>query len=146
MRRKAPLLIHKSDVPKLAAYLTQVAGRVPLGPPPKRKVAEPELTAPPPPPTPPEEPALKTPEEPAPPAVDDAVAKAQQEAQQQLDEEGQSLLERRCSKCHSLSRVFMRLDSQPSAMATLERMRWKTGSGISDDDAQLLERFLKSQF
>jgi cytochrome c5 len=155
MRRKAPLLIHKSDVPHLAAYLTQVAGRVPAGGTAVKKQPdllfppEPELSAPPPPPEEElkrPEPEVKHPDDPALRAALEAQLAAQQAAQQQLDEEGQSLLERRCSKCHSLTRVFMRLDTAGSAVSTLERMRWKTGSGISDDDAQLLVRFLRSQF
>ncbi len=155
MRRKAPLLIHRSDVPHLAAYLTQVLGRVPA-PGAHRRVAEraPQAAPDAGPPEPvaeplPEEP-LKVPEaEPTPPAEDAALKaalEAQALAQQKLDEEGQALLERRCSKCHTLGRVFTKLDSPAVSLATLERMRWKTGSGITDDEAQLLERFLRSQF
>jgi hypothetical protein len=55
------------------------------------------------------------------------------------------LLEDRCSKCHTLNRVFARVDSLAAGEAIIERMRRKTGSGISPDDARILLRFLASR-
>jgi hypothetical protein len=42
--------------------------------------------------------------------------------------------------------VFGKLDSYERALFTLKRMRLKTGSGISRDDYERLEAFLKAQF
>ncbi len=153
MRKKAPLLIHKSDVPRLAAYMTQVLERVPAGysARPRRPAEKPEAKAAPdagmpeviaaapaelkePEPLPPEDPALR------------AALEAQAAAQTRLDEEGQALIERRCSKCHTLGRVFSKLDNPGASLATLDRMRWKTGSGISDEEAELIARFIRAQF
>jgi hypothetical protein len=58
---------------------------------------------------------------------------------------GPELLEERCSKCHTLFRVFTKMDSVVVGEATIERMRRKTGSGISPRDAAILKRFLRSR-
>ena len=55
-------------------------------------------------------------------------------------------MEQKCSKCHALVRVFTKLDSMPRALSTVERMRRKTGSGISVEEAELLERYIRTQF
>ena len=84
-------------------------------------------------------PEVEEPEElPPPPAV--------AAAEEAVDEEGAELMQRRCSKCHTLVRVFGKLDSYERALFTLKRMRLKTGSGISRDDYERLETFLKAQF
>ena len=55
-------------------------------------------------------------------------------------------MERRCSKCHTLGRVYGKLDSFERSRAILERMRLKTGSGITEHDFKLLEDYLRAQF
>ena len=52
----------------------------------------------------------------------------------------------RCSKCHTLGRIYARLDTLERSLTTLERMRLKTGSGITDHDFRLLEDYLRTQF
>ena len=123
------------DVRVLTEYLVKTLKLVP----PVRKPA----------PASPEEPAapaveapkeIEEPDEPPPPPP------IVQAAEEQVDEEGAELMQRRCSKCHTLVRVFGKLDSYERALFTLQRMRLKTGSGISRDDYERLEAFLKAQF
>jgi hypothetical protein len=42
--------------------------------------------------------------------------------------------------------VYGRLDTLERSMQTLERMRLKTGSGITDHDMETLEAYLRTQF
>ena len=62
-----------------------------------------------------------------------------------LEVEGFDRMQARCSKCHTLGRVYQKLDSLEVALTTLTRMRLKTGSGISRADARLLEAYLRAQ-
>jgi hypothetical protein len=148
MRAKAPVLITRSDVRVLTEYLVKTLKLVPHTPRPIPHEPAPHEPAPhePPPhePAPHEPPPLATepkeePDEltPLPPMI---------AADVQVDEEGAELLLQRCSKCHTLQRVFGKLDSYERALFTLRRMRLKTGSGITRDDYERLEAFLKAQF
>jgi cytochrome c5 len=58
-----------------------------------------------------------------------------------LEQEGTRLIEERCSKCHTLYRVFTKLGSADAVESIIERMRKKTGSGISPDDVDTMRRF-----
>jgi Photosystem P840 reaction-centre cytochrome c-551 len=151
MRQKAPLLISRSDAQLLTKYITQTLKLVvptPARPVPPSTTAKPTSsppTAPPPtgpelkpmpelPPDPPSLPPLSaTPEELPPPDLE-------------LDAQATQIIQQRCSKCHALGRVYMRLDTYERSMTTLERMRLKTGSGITDDELAVLERYLRAQF
>jgi hypothetical protein len=42
--------------------------------------------------------------------------------------------------------VYGRLDTLDRSLSTLERMRLKTGSGITDDEMKLMEEYLRAQF
>lgn len=68
------------------------------------------------------------------------------EAHEALDAQGAQLIAERCSKCHTLNRVFGKLDSLERSLSTVARMRAKTGSGITHQDAQRIEQFLRAQF
>jgi hypothetical protein len=147
MRARAPLLLSRDDIRVLYRYITSdlrlatrsgvlrrpppaVVPAQPLTP----TVVEPDAGA--------LDAALPPEEEPAPPLVAAEPAHSDPEA----DALGPALLEEKCSKCHALTRVYTKLDSLEKAISTVERMRRKTGSGISRDDALLLERFLRAQF
>ncbi len=133
MRAKAPVLITRSDARVLTEYLVKTLKLVP-----------PARRAPAPAPAPePEELPKEVPDEPdEPPLPPPPVV----EAEQAIDEEGAELMQRRCSKCHTLQRVYGKLDSYDRALFTLKRMRLKTGSGISRDDYERLKAFLEAQF
>ncbi|HEX4621849.1 MAG TPA: hypothetical protein VH208_09820, partial [Myxococcaceae bacterium] len=90
--------------------------------------------------------AAPPPEEESPPPL--VSAETAEPARQDPEAEalGPALLEEKCSKCHALTRVFTKLDSLERGISTVERMRRKTGSGISREDADLLERFVRTQF
>lgn len=141
-RKRAPLLISRSDVEVLTRYLVHT---LKLGVAPKPVAVAPAKVEVKPEPLKPElkpPPVLEPlPPEPvvAPPLPDVVVDPA-------LEEQAQALIRQRCSKCHSLGRVYGRLDTFERSMATLERMRLKTGSGITDDELKLLEDFLRTQF
>lgn len=154
MRRKAPLLITRAEARQLVEYLVKTLKRVPA-PSPRSRVAvgssatrlrevpaEPER-------------ATENPEDEAAtslPAEVDEAPPAGQAAEGTLAERDQfealatELLERRCSKCHTLSRVYSKLDTLERSLVTLRRMRLKPGSGIGADDAATIERFLRTQF
>jgi mono/diheme cytochrome c family protein len=140
MRRKAPLLITRSDVGVLTRYMTQTLKLVPP------RAARPPAPAP-----------VVTDVEPKRPPVvaqpDPDLAPLVPEPEEvtnpvdvALEEQGFALMQRRCSKCHTLSRVYGRLDSFDKSIAVLERMRLKTGSGITDKDLALLQDYLRAQF
>lgn len=136
MRAKAPVLITRSDVRVLTAYIVGTLKLVPAKRPPA-PAGSPE-----PPPAPVEEPVKEVEEVEEPPPSPPSVA-AEEE---QVDEEGAELMRERCAKCHTLQRVFGKLDSYERALFTLKRMRLKTGSGISRDDYERLKAFLEVQF
>lgn len=142
MRTKAPLLITRGDVNALTAYMTQT---LKLVPPPSavKPVVKPVEPVPPvvtevPPSELKPAPAVLDPIVPAPEELTpDAIA---------LEKEGFELLQKRCSKCHTLGRVYGRLDTLERSLLTLKRMRMRTGSGITDHDMQVLEAYLRTQF
>lgn len=138
MRKKAPLLISRSDVDLLTRYMTQTLKLVVAAPRPPPVVKPPPLTFPPVElkPLPAEEPVVE-----APLPVDEVPP-----ADAALEQQATALISQRCSKCHSLGRVYGRLDTFERSMATLERMRFKTGSGITDAELKLLEGYLRTQF
>ncbi|MBM4782809.1 MAG: hypothetical protein GQE15_34465 [Archangiaceae bacterium] len=63
-----------------------------------------------------------------------------------LAEEGFALMQTRCSRCHTLGRVYGKLDTLERSLNVIERMSLKTGSGITEDDLRVLEAYLRSQF
>lgn len=139
MRAKAPVLITRTDARVLTEYIVKTLKLVPPG---RRPAAPaPSPTAPPPPEV--EEPPREVPDEPEEPPLPPPPVVA---AEQEIDEEGAELMQRRCSKCHTLQRVYGKLDSYDRALFTLKRMRLKTGSGISRDDYERLKAFLEAQF
>jgi len=139
MQARAPLLIGRGEVEVLVRYLvndlklvppeaprraaTGTVAPVPLAPPVELEAPPSEDLVSPAPPAEPE------------PPPEDAEAEAL----------GPALLADRCSKCHTLNRVFTKIDSLAAGEAIIHRMRKKTGSGISPDDAQVLLRFLASR-
>ncbi|MBK7862284.1 MAG: photosystem P840 reaction-center cytochrome c-551 [Archangiaceae bacterium] len=142
MRAKAPVLITRSDVRVLTEYLVKTLKLVPPASRPTPVATDTPNPTPTPTPAPEPEPPPAAPEEPEEPLPPPPVIAAEE----RVDEEGAELMQRRCSKCHTLVRVFGKLDSYERALFTLKRMRLKTGSGISRDDYERLEAFLKAQF
>src|SRR5215467_1759023 len=55
------------------------------------------------------------------------------------------LMQRRCSKCHTLDRVVGARKDAQGWVATVNRMRMITGAGISDADARTIISYLASQ-
>lgn len=139
MRLKAPLLIGRADVELLTRYISRDL-KLALPAPPKPVVKEPvvhvDTPVTPTPPVPELEPAMEPVPFPEPARRTDP----------ELEARATELISRRCSRCHSLGRVYGRLDTFERSMTTLERMRLKTGSGITDADLELLERYLRDQF
>jgi cytochrome c5 len=144
-RLRAPLLITRSDVPLLTRFIARelnlaVAPKAPLKLPPT--------------PTPPERVSL-TPAD-AGVAQPVSVARLTEDLvellpeptaeESALAEEGFSLMQRRCSRCHTLGRVYGKLDSLERSLAVVERMSLKTGAGITEDDLKTLDAYLRSQF
>lgn len=146
MRVKAPLLIGRADVELLTRYISrELKLAVPSKPKepavtttPPTVTVTPTLTSPPNVPVPPPEPSPGM--EPLP------YPESARRTDPELEARATELITRRCSRCHSLGRVYGRLDTFERSMTTLERMRLKTGSGITDADMELLERFLREQF
>jgi mono/diheme cytochrome c family protein len=135
MRKKAPLLITRREVRQLARFMARERGLVPASS--KRPKPNPEETPvaePEPPPLPEPEPAaaVSAPEEP--------------ETDPALEQQGFALMQQRCSKCHTLSRVYTKLDGLERTLAVIERMQLKTGSGITDSDLKTLDGYVRSQF
>lgn len=144
MQARAPLLISRRDADVIVRYIVRELKLVPPRATPKP--AEPEA------PAEPEEPIEETPPPvatptPTPVAPPPAAALAPPPPEEDTEAEtlAPRLLAERCSKCHSLFRVFTKLDSASNAEATIERMRRKTGSGISAHEADLLKRFARSR-
>lgn len=158
-RKRAPVLISKGDVPALARYLTQVLKRTPKKPKPvpapitpsplePAVVATPEPLPPIPEPEPEVEPEPSPNDVTIPPPAPIPEAPPAPELSAELlalEVEGFDRMQARCSKCHTLGRVYQKLDSLETALTTLTRMRLKTGSGISRADARLLEAYLRAQ-
>jgi cytochrome c5 len=148
MRQKSPLLITRGDVGTLSRYMTQTLKLVIASPTP----AAPARLQPTPPigPQPPNPNVLKVPDlAPFPDGTPPLVTADPEEpsaAEVALEQQATSLIQVRCSKCHTLGRVYGRLDTYERSVATLERMRLKTGSGITDDEMVVLESYLRSQF
>lgn len=148
MRVKAPLLIGRADVDLLTRYISRELKLAVPGKPkepvvtstpatvtvtaPNGTVSPPTVTAP--------------PLEPAPGLEPLPFPEPTRRSDPELEAQATELISRRCSRCHSLGRVYGRLDTFERSMTTLERMRLKTGSGITDADMELLERFLREQF
>jgi len=142
MQSRAPLLISRRDGDVIVRYIVRELRLVPPRATPVAKATpEPE----------PEEPAEEVPEPPPAPAPVPAPAPAPAPAQAAPEEDTEAealapeILQERCSKCHTLFRVFTKLDAVSTAQATIERMRRKTGSGISAREADLLKRFVRSR-
>jgi hypothetical protein len=138
MRLKAPLLISRSDVPALTQFMVStlklgVSART-------APTAAPSVT---PTPNPDAKWVLPTP---MPFPTIDVEATVDAVPDPLLEEKAQALVVQRCSKCHTLGRVYGRLDTLERSMSTLERMRLKTGSGITDDDMRVLSDYLRAQF
>jgi cytochrome c5 len=159
MRRRAPLLISRRDVDVLTRYIVRDLKLVP--PERSRPRAPRPLDAPPsldelteeeavPLVSPDEEPPPASAKPPDPAQAQEAVsAQLAAASTLPLDEEaerlGPELLESKCSKCHTLQRVFLKVDTFERGTALIDRMRKKTGSGITRQDAELLLRFLRSR-
>jgi cytochrome c5 len=155
MRRKSPLLISREDARVILRYIESDLGlavrrrRVAAAPKPPPLATQPPAVVPPPPDEalpPADDAALPVPDEPPlseaeTPLLTASAATSDPEAEAL----GPQLLEEKCSKCHALGRVFTKVDSLERGLSTIERMRRKTGSGISREDAELLERYLRSQ-
>jgi cytochrome c5 len=145
MRRKAPLLVTRSDAAVLSRFLARLLPATPpVKPAPGPRPAVVTSTPPPPPPVPVEE-ADPTAGLEAWPGVAGATAEDLERARA-TEQAGFTLMERRCSRCHTLGRVYGKLDSRDRSMAIIERMRVKTGSGITDGDLRVLKEFVRAQF
>ncbi len=161
MRIKAPLLITRTDARTITAYIVETLKLVPKGVAPVVPVAR----APRPRPAPvaavvsptapiaaaevkPAEPIAPEPLnvielEPLPTAVAEVEEAPMRPEDELAEQEGAALMQRRCSKCHTLNRVFNKLDTFERSMATVRRMRLKTGSGITSSDLETIEKFLR---
>jgi len=160
MREKAPLLVTRSDAQVITRYLSRVlaspppvlATPAPTGP--SRGTSTGKAVAatpaPAPPPAPPPAPLVAAELEPVAalepwPGVSQATAEELERARA-AEQAAFALMERRCSRCHTLGRVYGKLDTLSRSLATIERMRFKTGSGITQAEFKLLEDFVRSQF
>ncbi|MBX7113787.1 MAG: photosystem P840 reaction-center cytochrome c-551 [Myxococcaceae bacterium] len=144
MRRKAPLLIARGEARQLVSYLVTTLKLVPP-PSSKPRAATVVLNSPAVRETaPPVEPPADS--EGLPGAADDATSTEPSDENDRFEGHATELIERRCSKCHTLSRVYTKLDTLDRSLVTLRRMRLKPGSGISATDAATIERFLRTQF
>ncbi len=175
MREKAPLLVTRSDAVAITRYLSRVlaspapAGAAPVATP-ARPARPPATTSGP--STPASPPAVASPVPAPPPALVPAPLPAplvpvpeadptaalepwpgqSQATQEELEraraaeQAAFALMERRCSRCHTLGRVYGKLDTLSRSLATIERMRFKTGSGITQAEMKLLQDFVRAQF
>jgi cytochrome c5 len=149
MRAHAPLLISPKDASVVVHYLVHELQLVPdptQAPKPRRarepRVAERTRASEPGP--------VEAPRPPEPVVTPPAPAEAEAtEPQSSSDPEaeavGPKLIAEKCSKCHTVRRVFMKIDSASLGDSVIERMRRKTGSGISPDEAELLHRFVRAR-
>ena len=131
-------VITRRDVKAVAKFMTWEKKLAPSRPPAPRPTG-PRLNEP----TTPE--PQPEPSAPAPPAAA-AVAAPEPEPDPALEAEGFALMQHRCSKCHTLSRVYGKLDGLERTLSVIERMQLKTGSGITDSDAHVLEKYVRVQF
>jgi cytochrome c5 len=129
MRARAPMLISRGDADVLTRYIVRELKLLPRSAP-VEIVKIPEAT--------PGEAAI----EPA-PLVEASLPP--EPSDPEAEALGPELLEARCSKCHTLQRVYLKLIGFERASAIISRMKRKTGSGITDADAELLQRFLRSR-
>lgn len=161
MRTRSPLLISRRDVDFIVRYLVNDLRLVPS------RVARPNVAVGGGPPTTPSPPPLAAttlppaplepgpaPPPPAPQGADleptsdpEPVSSAPvpEPEDAEAEEQGPVLLTQKCSKCHTIYRVFTKIDSRALGEVVVERMRRKTGSGISPDDARMLLRFIASR-
>ncbi len=159
MRVKAPLLITRTDARLITRYIVETLKLVPAGVAPvvPKAVAARPRPAPAPAPVVADNKSME-PAAPEPVAVIElqpevapnfAIVSVEPEEMplnpedELAEQEGAALMQRRCSKCHTLNRVFNKLDTFERSMATVRRMRLKTGSGITASDLALIERFLR---
>jgi hypothetical protein len=168
MRERAPLLISRGDVEVIVGYLVHERRLVPPRRPPAPRPEPGDRGAPPPavaeempPETPPPEEAPAGASAGPPgsgPANSRAVLGGAQSSRpppptsafNEVDDPeaealGPLVIARRCSKCHTLYRVFTRIDSVTIGDLIIERMRRKTGSAISPSDAEMLKRFVRAR-
>lgn len=142
MRQRAPVLITRGDVFTLSRYMVNGLKLVPASKPAvavtKPDTFGPELRSAAPDAGVPRDVPLPTPIDPLPeePNADELA----------LAEEGFALMQARCSRCHTLGRVYGKLDTLERSLNVIERMSLKTGSGITEDDLRVLEAYLRSQF
>ena len=139
MRRKAPLLITRRDVKVIARFMARDKGLSP-----KQKPAPTSAAA-----TGFEPPAMPEPEPPDEPLKVPSAAEpaaTEPEADPALEQQAFTVLQQRCSKCHTVSRVYTKLDGLERSLVVIERMQLKTGSGITDKDVELLQKFVRAQF
>ena len=58
------------------------------------------------------------------------------------DTEGKALFEKRCAKCHDSDRAWSRAETPDFWRTTVQRMRGKMFSGISEADAAAITEYL----
>lgn len=136
MRQRAPVLITRGDVLTLSRYMVNGLKLVPA-PKPVVVTMKPEVRA-----------ALDAgvPRDVPLPTPIDPLPEEPNADELALAEEGFALMQSRCSRCHTLGRVYGKLDTLERSLNVIERMSLKTGSGITEDDLRVLEAYLRSQF
>ena len=158
MRSHAPLLISARDqevivrylvselklVPKESSHAVSHSRREPESPPSETKTENVPLLA-----------AAVADRPAAPSSTSDASANAQSPSSTEptdppptpedfeADAAGPRLLAEKCSKCHTVNRVYTKIQSVAFGNSVIDRMRRKAGSGISPADADLLKRFIR---
>lgn len=149
MRRHSPLLFSENEATQIVHYLVRERHLVPKEPAVARAPRRPPLVEPAPQPQP--QPAVAAEAEAA-EAEEPETAEASapetlplESSDPEAEEKGPKLVAERCSKCHTTRRVYMKVESVDTGEAIIERMRHKTGSGISPDDADLIKRFLRAR-
>jgi mono/diheme cytochrome c family protein len=133
MRQRAPVLITRGDVFTLSRYMVNGLKLVP--------VQKPVVTM-----AKPEGPELRADAGVPLPTPIDPLPEEPNADELALAEEGFALMQTRCSRCHTLGRVYGKLDTLERSLNVIERMSLKTGSGITEDDLRVLEAYLRSQF
>jgi cytochrome c5 len=152
MRRHSPLLISAGEEAQIVRYLVRDRHLVPREPALARAARRPGPT--PEPPVVTVQPAPVEPEREAPERDEPEAAAAETSGPETIaiespdpeaEEKGPRLIAEKCSKCHTTRRVYMKVETVELGDAIIERMRHKTGSGISPEDAELLHRFLRAR-
>jgi cytochrome c5 len=151
MHRHSPLLFSESEEAQIVRYLVHDRRLVPKEPAlaraPRRPTSTPTsaehvVTAE----AAPVEPEREVPEpEPAAAEASGPETIAVESSDPEAEEKGPRLIAEKCSKCHTTRRVYMKVETVELGDAIIERMRRKTGSGISPEDAELLHRFLRAR-